>query len=303
MENTATYDFQGHPVRVIKVQDKPWFVVVDICAAIDIAQAPAAVKRLHPDDCTTNTVIDSMGRKQEAHCVNESGMYDLVFQSRKPAAKDFRRFVTNEVLPQIRQTGVYVPDVDLPTALRKLADALQEKDEASARAIQAEDRIRQLNPIVAEWQTYMNSAGTVDFGALSQALGGGRTRFISRLRELKVLVSVEASQGGIRPMQQYAESGWFKVKMENTQVGPKYATYATPKGVSAVLNLLVKHGVGEHRWGALPTEEDLFAQLRFEEDAAAQPATASTPPSVDAGTFLRSLVKQPGQIAPSSPRT
>jgi DNA-damage-inducible protein D len=150
-------------------------------------------------------------------------------------------------------------EMDLPTALERYAASLRETQAAVQRAIEAETYVNELQPKAIEWESYMDSDGLCDLGALAQALGGGRTRLIRRLRELGILVSEVASQlGGTRPMQRYVELAWFEVKVEDTNVGPKYVSYATPRGVSGVFRALVKHGVGEHRWGPLPTEEELF---------------------------------------------
>jgi anti-repressor protein len=199
--------------------------------------------------------------------INESGLYDLIFVSRKPAAKEFKRKVTTEILPEIRRSGVYLGTMTLQEALRKYADALDEKDQASKRAIAAESYANELRPVVMEHEAFMNCEGVCDLGALAQALGGGRQRLVDRLRELGVLVSRAASQGGVRPMQPYSENegGWFVVKMEATNVGPVSVAYATPKGVSQVFRALVKHGLGERRWGALPTEAELFQRITFVE--------------------------------------
>lgn len=210
-------------------------------------------------------IIDDLGRLQATSIVNESGLYDLVFVSRKPAAKEFKRKVTTEILPEIRRSGVYLGSMTLQDALRKYADALDEKDKASARAIAAESYANEMRPMAVEWKTFMDCDGLCDLGALAQALGGGRQRLVDRLRELKILVSKVASQGGTRPMQPYSEheGGWFVVRMEATNVGPVSVAYATPKGVSQVFRMLVKHGLGERRWGALPTEEELFQRITF----------------------------------------
>lgn len=240
----------------------------DVCAAIEISAPHRAATRLDSQDLRSTQVQDSAGRVRETTVVNESGLYDLIFVSRKPAAKEFKRKVTGEILPEIRKTGMYLGQIDLPTALERYAAALREKDAASKRAIEAETKIEELRPIEAEWRTYMDSTGLCDLGALAQALGGGRQRLINRLRELGVLVSRDASQGGTRPMQPYSEQerGWFAVRIETTNIGPVSVCYATPKGVSETLRALVKHGVGEHRWGSLPTEEELFARVAFKDD-------------------------------------
>ena len=269
MTDLQLFEFQDKPVRVAMIDGEPWFVLTDVCVVIEIAQPQTAVKRLDQRDVATTNISDGVGsHTQKMTIVNESGLYDLIFASRKEAAKEFKRKVTTEILPEIRKTGMYLGQMDLPTALERYAASLREKDAASKRAIEAEAKIAELRPIEAEWRTYMDSTGLCDLGALAQALGSGRQRLINRLRELGVLVSLAASQGGTRPMQPYSEQeqGWFAVRMEATNVGPVSVTYATPKGVSGVVRALVKHGVGEYRWGSLPTEEELFSRISFKED-------------------------------------
>lgn len=263
----APYTFEHHDVRVILLDGEPWWVLLDVCAAIGIANPARASTRLDSRDLHTVKVVDDHGSRRDTTAVNESGLYDLIFTSRKPAAKRFKRWVTTEVLPEIRRTGTYgLAEIDLPTALERYAAALREKDAASRRAIEAESYATELHPKAIEWDCYMDSNGLCDLGALAQALGGGRTRLIRRLQELGVLISPAAAQrGGTRPTQRYTELKWFKVIMEDTNVGPKYVSYATPKGVSGVFRALVKHGVGEHRWGALPTEQELFKVITFDE--------------------------------------
>lgn len=262
------FRFDAHDVRVVMIDGEPWWVLNDVCAAIEIEAPHRAASRLDADDLRTTQATDSLGREQQTTIINESGLYDLIFVSRKTAAKRFKRWVTKEVLPEIRRTGTYgMVEIDLPTALERYAKALREKDAASARAIEAESYATELQPKAVEWDRYMDSDGLCDLGGLAQALGGGRTRLCQRLRELGMLVSDVASQrGGVRPTQRYVELGWFEVKVEDTLVGPKYVAYATPKGVSGVFRQIVKHGVGERRWGALPTEDELFRKISFSKD-------------------------------------
>lgn len=266
--DVTPYTFESHEVRVMLMNDAPWWVLNDVAAAVEIANPRDVVKRLDIRDVDNADVPDSNGHTQATTIINESGLYDMIFTSRKEAAKRFKRWVTNEVLPEIRKTGTYgLGKIDLPTALELYAKALREKDAASARAVEAETYATELQPKAIEWDHFMKADGLCDMGALAQALGGGRTRLINRLRELKILVSEAGSQlGGVRPMQRYAELGWLEVKIENTPGGAKYVTYVTPRGVSEVFRMLVKHGVGEHRWGGLPTEEELFQKVSFAKD-------------------------------------
>lgn len=107
-QNTITpFLFGESTVRTTLHQAAPWFVLSDVCKVLEIANPHNVPKRLHPDDLHTMEVIDSLGRTQTANICNESGLYTLIFQSRKAAAKEFTRWVTSEVLPSIRRTGCF----------------------------------------------------------------------------------------------------------------------------------------------------------------------------------------------------
>jgi len=267
MTEIVPFSFDDHNVRVIvDLEGNPWWVASDVCAALGISKARDAVSRLDSEDATT-TGIPSAGGVQQSFIVNESGLYDLIFTSRRPEAKRFKRWVTKEVLPEIRKTGSFgLEPMDLPTALEKYAATLREKAAADRRAIEAQSRVVELAPKAVEWDYYMDTGGSCGLAYLGQQLGAGRNRLINRLRELGVLVSKDESQGGVRPMQRYVEQGWFVVKTRDTQVGPKAEAYATPRGVSGVYRLLVQHGVGAQNWSTLPPSEGALLQtITFEE--------------------------------------
>jgi hypothetical protein len=91
-----TFDHKHKPVRVEMIDGEPWFVAKD-------------VSRLDDDEKTTSVLPTQFGDK-EMWFVNESGLYNLIFQSRKPEAKAFRKWVTSILLPVIRKTGKYAPE-------------------------------------------------------------------------------------------------------------------------------------------------------------------------------------------------
>ncbi|MCR5555796.1 MAG: Bro-N domain-containing protein [Bacteroidales bacterium] len=103
---TFTFNPGNQPVRVEIIGGEPWFVAKDVCDALTIEKHRDAVSRLD-DDERGSVVVDTLGGKQSVSAVNESGLYNLIFQSRKPEAKVFRKWVTGEVLPSIRKTGSY----------------------------------------------------------------------------------------------------------------------------------------------------------------------------------------------------
>lgn len=116
MNDIQVFDFEDNAVRVIEKDGEPWFVAADVCRVLDIKNSRDAVADLDDDEKgVVNT--DTLGGKQEMRVINESGLYNLIFRSRKPEAKKFRKWVTAEVLPSIRKTGMYVaPEVDVKSA-------------------------------------------------------------------------------------------------------------------------------------------------------------------------------------------
>ncbi len=98
-------------IRSAVVDGTPLFVAKDICDALGISKYRDALTRLDEDE-RASISVDTLGGKQSMIAVNESGLYTLVFQSRKPEAKAFRKWVTGEVLPNIRKHGFYMtPEV------------------------------------------------------------------------------------------------------------------------------------------------------------------------------------------------
>ena len=102
-----TFDFKSTPVRALDRAGQPWFVAADVCRALDIANHRDAVQALEEDERDGVGISDAIGRMQNTVCISESGLYALIFKSRKPEAKTFRKWVTSEVLPAIRRTGGY----------------------------------------------------------------------------------------------------------------------------------------------------------------------------------------------------
>ena len=95
------------PIRVQLINSEPWFVAKDVCEVLGIANHKDAASRLDEDERRGVGITDPIGRPQTVTAVSESGLYSLVFQSRKAEAKKSRKWVTSEVLPSIRKKGYY----------------------------------------------------------------------------------------------------------------------------------------------------------------------------------------------------
>ena len=112
-----TFNPTNQPIRVEIRDNAPWFVAKDVCDALQIINITDTMNRLDDDEKLTSVVSNS-GQGRQMWLVSESGLYNLIFQSRKPEAKAFRKWVTSEVLPSIRRTGRYEMPSPAPKALR-----------------------------------------------------------------------------------------------------------------------------------------------------------------------------------------
>ncbi|UOK70209.1 Bro-N domain-containing protein [Ancylobacter polymorphus] len=101
------HDPQHDTFRVIDRNGEPWFVLLDVCKKLDIANPSDAASRLDDDEKDAVGITDAIGRAQKMTVISESGLYSLILRSTKPEAKRFRKWVTSEVLPSIRKTGGY----------------------------------------------------------------------------------------------------------------------------------------------------------------------------------------------------
>lgn len=91
-------------VRAFEVQSAPWFVAADVCQCLDLTNPSVTIARLDDDE----RAKFNLGRQGDGWAVNEFGLYNLILASRKPEAKQFKRWITHEVIPAIRQDGGYI---------------------------------------------------------------------------------------------------------------------------------------------------------------------------------------------------
>jgi len=105
----------------IEINGEPWFVAADVCSLLDIKNVSDAISTLDDDEKLVS-VIPRAGQNRATNLINESGLYNLIFKSKKPSAKAFRKWVTKEVIPAIRKTGGYVKQVETPNFIIRFND-------------------------------------------------------------------------------------------------------------------------------------------------------------------------------------
>lgn len=133
-------------IRTSGTVENPLFCLADVCKALGLK--PSHVReRLDDGGVSTDTIFDNLGRQQVANFVNEDGLYDVILDSRKPEAKQFRKWITSEVLPSIRKHGAYMSDEIIertltdPDYLIRLATQLKEERK---KRLEAEERNKKL---------------------------------------------------------------------------------------------------------------------------------------------------------------
>ncbi|GFE92600.1 BRO-N domain-containing protein [Acetobacter persici] len=112
MSTVIPFSFEEHAVRVLTREGEPWFVLADVCSVLEHSNPTSAARRLDDDEKITLNISEGNRGNPNTTIINESGLYNLIFTSRKAEAKRFRKWVTAEVLPSIRKTGSYA----LPTS-------------------------------------------------------------------------------------------------------------------------------------------------------------------------------------------
>lgn len=182
-----TFPDTQQQVRALDVGGQPWFVVADVCAVLELTNPTMAASRVDEDDLSSTEVIDSLGRTQQARITNEAGLYELVFASRKPEARTFKRWVTHEVLPALRQTGTYsmgktgfeIPP-DYASALELAARKVRELELSEAK-------VAELEPAAAAWQNLATAYGDYAVADAAKILARDPSIKIGRDRLFRVM--------------------------------------------------------------------------------------------------------------------
>lgn len=157
------FNYQNHDVRTVIHDGQPWFVAKDVCDVLEIKNPSDALLRLDADEKTTLGLTDSGGRPYKQSIVNEPGLYTLILGSRKPEAKQFKRWITHDVIPTIRQTGQYGG----PKALTEREGQIQSLElllDNLKRSAEMEQQINIHEKKILELDTKVNEQITLDHG-------------------------------------------------------------------------------------------------------------------------------------------
>lgn len=207
-------------VRALTGEDgEPWFVASDVAKVLGYSNPRKAIIDHVDDEDKGVTKRDTLGGTQNMTVINESGLYSLVLSSKLPKAKDFKRWVTHEVLPSIRKHGGYMagqermtPEQMLAASMRWLESRIREQEETISRQA---GQLEEQKPKVLFADAVSASDGTCLVGELAKMLTQagcvtGQNRLFARLREDGYLG--KSGQNRNVPLQRWVEQGLFRIK-------------------------------------------------------------------------------------------
>lgn len=203
------FEYSGHHVRTVLLDGQPGFVAADICSILDIGRPQDATRYLD-DDEKGRCLVDTPSGQQQMTVVNEPGMYSLVLRSRKPEAKNFKRWITHEVLPQIRATGSYSAPKTLEQRSLEIIGEL-------TQVVQDQQlELEEARPKVAAWDSIVSSAGSWSYNDAAKVLCEEGEIEIGEKRLVRQLVDwgyfYRDHKGRPKVYQPYIKQGLFTVK-------------------------------------------------------------------------------------------
>lgn len=227
-------------IRTVEIDNTPYFVGKDVAEVLGYSDTNKAIA-IHCDDedKKLNDKSSSSFGQRGATLINESGLYSLILSSKLPKAKEFKRWVTSEVLPAIRKHGVYAVDevLENPDMLISALQALKEEKAKAKRLTETlavqEQQIAELKPKASYYDVVLNCKDLVSVTEIAKDYGKSAKWLNEKLHEL----GIQFKQGGKIWLlyQKYAEKGYTSTKTQtyngnDGEVHTKVHTYWTQKG-------------------------------------------------------------------------
>ena len=236
-------------LRIVMVDSEPWFVGKDVAEKLGYSNPQKAVRNHVDDEDKGVNEMDTPGGKQNIIIINESGLYSLILKSKLPEAKQFKRWVTSEVLPSIRKDGGYIAtnsDMSDEEIMAKALMVAQKTIERKNLELQEHKRIiEEQKPKVVFADSVSNSNDLILVRDLAKIISQngvaiGEKKLYAWLRDNGYLIKQKGSSYN-SPKQQYITSGLFKV-VERVITNPfgdnkiSLTTKVTPKGQQYFIN-------------------------------------------------------------------
>lgn len=225
------FKFKDQQIHTVTIDNEPYFVGNDVSTILGYSNYRNAVANHVDEDDKLRTQIEYAGQDRNMTVINESGLYSLILGSKLPQAKEFKRWVTSEVLPAIRKHGAYMTDQKafdvthnaqgLADLLQQAADQLKQKDiqiaEMKPKALFADAvSTAKTNILIGEMAKILKANGVDYITVGGQKVTMGQNHFFQWLRENGYLIKRRGTDYNA-PTQMAMNKGLFKVK-ESTSI-------------------------------------------------------------------------------------
>lgn len=206
------FDFKGAALRTLTDESgEPWFVAKDACSVLELNNVSQALTRLDDDEKSSIILNDGTPGNPNKAIVSESGLYSLILASRKPEVHEFKRWVTHEVLPQIRKHGAYMTQQTLDKALTSPDFLIQ----LATKLKEEQEKVKELEPKARFADAVAASDGTCLIGELAKMLRQngldiGQNRLFEILRQDGYLGKTGSNRNV--PTQRSMDLGLFRIK-------------------------------------------------------------------------------------------
>lgn len=237
MNDLQLFKFKNKDVRTLQIDGEPWFVGKDIAQILDYTNPSKAIRDHIADEDklmgvqnVTPYIVDTQGRKQYPTLINESGLYSLILSSKLPSAKEFKHWITSEVLPQIRKTGKYAPKplsreellakavLEADTMIKEQKELIEQK---TKELEETNNKLEEQKPKVIFAESVVASDSAILVRELAHLIKQngfaiGEKRLYAWMRERGYIC-----KGSCEPTQRALELGLFEIIVRTVQRGDK----------------------------------------------------------------------------------
>lgn len=237
MNDLQLFKFENKDVRTLQIDGEPWFVGKDIAQILNYTNPSKAIRDHIADEDklmgvqnVTPCIVDTQGRKQYPTLINESGLYSLILSSKLPSAKEFKHWITSEVLPQIRKTGKYAPKplsreellakavLEADTMIKEQKELIEQK---TKELEEKNNKLEEQKPKVIFAESVVASDSAILVRELAHLIKQngfaiGEKRLYAWMRERGYIC-----KGSCEPTQRALELGLFEIIVRTVQRGDK----------------------------------------------------------------------------------
>lgn len=237
MNDLQLFKFENKDVRTLQIDGEPWFVGKDIAQILNYTNPSKAIRDHIADEDklmgvqnVTPCIVDRQGRKQYPTLINESGLYSLILSSKLPSAKEFKHWITSEVLPQIRKTGKYAPKplsreellakavLEADTMIKEQKELIEQK---TKELEETNNKLEEQKPKVIFAESVVASDSAILVRELAHLIKQngfaiGEKRLYAWMRERGYIC-----KGSCEPTQRALELGLFEIIVRTVQRGDK----------------------------------------------------------------------------------